>query len=114
MKVYWTLRQVPGLAVFPKSERGRALRSAIRQHVGAAQRLLYALPGGIGAGMGIWIGHRVTAAHGDFASVLLCVVGAWIGGVIGQSLLIQKVAPFLPAAGVTHPQEPGVGSTLNR
>ena len=94
MDIFWSLGKEPTLRSLAGPERRAALREATRIHVGELGSLLYALPGGIGAGVGVLIGNAWT--HGPWVPAILAGVGAWLGSVIAQSLLIRRVAPHLP------------------
>ena len=93
MHIYWTLRTVPGLEGMPRRERWSVFREATEKHVGEGRRMLYVVPAALGAGLAAWLGHSL--ANGSVVGVVLGALGAWVGGVVGNSLLIRRVSPYL-------------------
>jgi hypothetical protein len=109
MRIHWTLGSVPELGALEAGERRSVFRNAVRQHLGVGRRLLCAAPAGLGAGIGIWLGQEIT----DHILVSACIAGCfgWIGGVIGQSLLIDQLSPHLGEAAAARTRgEQEVGS----
>ena len=93
MRIYWNLATEPNLATLPRGQRWSVFRAAVRVHVGELRSLIYDLPAGLSAGLGILVGYRLS--HNPFLAALAGGIGGWLGGVVSRSLLIRRLAPYL-------------------